>query len=143
MAENPGDLNLPVSVVSRIIADALPAGTTVSVETRKAIAKAASVFVLYATASAAAMAAKRNRKTTFASDVLEGIVEMEFSQFSGPLKKSLENYQQNVKKKPKPAKKSEDFDDTVASSSTPKSAKLKKSAPAAAVELVEISEESD
>ena len=49
MAERPEDLNLPGSIVSRIIKDALPDGTKVSKEAQQAIAKAASVFVLYAT----------------------------------------------------------------------------------------------
>lgn len=107
MAEQPSDLNLPISIVSRIISDAIPANTNVSVETRKAIAKAASVFVLYATASAAGQATKRNRKTTHAVDVLEGIEEMEFAQFLPALQKSLEIFRQNQKPKKQGKKKAE------------------------------------
>lgn len=67
MAERPEDLSLPASVVARIIKDAvsiiaslllsshpaclqLPDGVNVSKEARTAIGKAASVFILYATA---------------------------------------------------------------------------------------------
>jgi len=51
MAEKPEDLSLPVASVSRVINDALPANVNVSAETRKTIARAASVFVLYTTAT--------------------------------------------------------------------------------------------
>ncbi|KAL3174193.1 hypothetical protein MRX96_041351 [Rhipicephalus microplus] len=59
MVERPEDINLPLSVVTRIVKDALPDGVNVSKEARAALAKAASVFVLYATSSA-----KEKRKRT-------------------------------------------------------------------------------
>lgn len=49
MAERPEDFNLPVSVVARILKESLPENVTVSKEARAALAKAASIFVLYST----------------------------------------------------------------------------------------------
>lgn len=43
------DLQLPLSVVSKIIKDSLPPGVIVSKEARMAMSKAASVFILYCT----------------------------------------------------------------------------------------------
>uniref|UniRef100_V5HH94 DNA polymerase epsilon subunit 3 n=1 Tax=Ixodes ricinus TaxID=34613 RepID=V5HH94_IXORI len=62
MAERPEDLHLPVSVVTRIVKDALPDGVNVSKEARVALSKAASVFVLYATSCANNFAVKSKRK---------------------------------------------------------------------------------
>lgn len=75
--------------VSRVINDALPANINVSQEARKVIAKTASVFVLYTTATAATLASKAGRKTMNANDVLEALMENEFPQFKEPLEKSL------------------------------------------------------
>jgi len=51
MAEKPEDLTLPQASVGRIISDALPPNTMISAEVRKVISKAASVFILYTTAT--------------------------------------------------------------------------------------------
>ena len=61
MAERPEDLNLPAAVVNRIIKDSLPDKVKVSKEATLAIAKAASVFVLYATSCSNNVAAKSHR----------------------------------------------------------------------------------
>jgi histone H3/H4 len=50
-AERPEELALPLASINRVINDALPDNVNVSSETRKSIAKAASVFVLYTTAT--------------------------------------------------------------------------------------------
>lgn len=49
MAERPEDFNLPVSVVARLLKESLPENVSVSKEARAALAKAASIFVLYST----------------------------------------------------------------------------------------------
>lgn len=90
MAERPEDLNLPNSIVARIIKEALPEGVNVSKEARSAIAKAASVFVLYCTSCSNNLAMKANRKTISGQDVLNAMSDMEFEQFIEPLKASLE-----------------------------------------------------
>lgn len=43
------DLTLPLSVVSRLIKDALPPNAIVKGESKQGISKAASVFILYLT----------------------------------------------------------------------------------------------
>merc|ERR1712240_138191 len=89
MAERPEDLNLPTSVVTKIIKDCLPATYKVSKEANVAIAKAASVFVLYATSSANTVAQKSNRKTITGGDVISAMSDMEFEKFVRPLENSL------------------------------------------------------
>jgi len=76
MAERPEDLNLPASVVTKIIKEALPPNVKVSKEANAAVAKAASVFVLYATSCANNVAVKSNRKTLLGSDVITAMKDM-------------------------------------------------------------------
>ena len=99
MAENPEDLNLPNAVVNRIVRDALPPSCKVSKEANAAIAKAASVFVLYATSCANNVAQKSHRKTLNGADVIKGIQEMEFDKFVKPLETSLEQWKAGQAKK--------------------------------------------
>lgn len=47
MVEKIEDLNLPMAVVSRIMKDALPENASCSKESRNALTRAASVFILY------------------------------------------------------------------------------------------------
>ena len=93
MAERPEDLNLPNSIVSRIIKESLPDGVNVSKEAKIAIAKAASVFVLYATSCSNNIAMKANRKTISGPDVLSAMSDMEFERFVEPLKAAVEGMQ--------------------------------------------------
>lgn len=90
MAERLEDLNLPNSVVTRLIKDALPDGVNIAKEARTAIGRAASVFVLFITSAANGVAIKNNKKTISAQDVLQAIVETEFENFSEPLQEALE-----------------------------------------------------
>jgi len=99
MAEKPEELSLPLSSVNRVINDALPSKVNVSAETRKTIAKAASVFVLYTTATAASMAQKAGRKTMNVTDVLDALDEMEYPQFKADLEVLLTGYKQTQQKK--------------------------------------------
>lgn len=93
------DLNLPISNISRIIRDALPESTSMDRETRIAIARATSVFIMYLASSASAIADKANHKTFSAADVFEAIEEMEFDSFLEPMKVALTQYRQSVKDK--------------------------------------------
>jgi DNA polymerase epsilon subunit 3 len=90
MAERPEDLNLPSAVVSRIIKEALPQNVKVSKEAQAAVAKAASVFVLYATSCANNVAIKSHRKTIHGTDVIKAMEDMEFDKFIKPLEGSLD-----------------------------------------------------
>jgi len=99
MAEKPEELSLPLASVNKVINDALPSKVNVSSETRKTIAKAASVFVLYTTATAASMAQKAGRKTMNATDVLDALDEIEYPQFKSDLETLLAGYRQAQQKK--------------------------------------------
>ncbi|XP_071495908.1 DNA polymerase epsilon subunit 3-like [Diadema antillarum] len=99
MAERPEDLNLPLSVITRIMKDAIPDGISVSKEARNAVSKAASVFVLYATSCANTHAIKGKRKTLNATDVFSALEDMEFEEFIEPLKANLEAFRASQKGK--------------------------------------------
>merc|ERR1712122_216845 len=64
-----------------------------------AIAKAASVFVLYATSSANTVAQKSNRKTITGTDVVNAMTDMEFDKFVRPLENSLAIWKKSQKDK--------------------------------------------
>lgn len=99
MAERPEDLNLPQSVIGRIMKDAVPDGVSVSKEARNAVSKAASVFVLYATSCANNQALQAKRKTLNANDVFQALRDMEFEEFIEPLQQSLEEFRKEQKSK--------------------------------------------
>jgi len=99
MAERLEDLNLPNAVVTRIIKEALPDGITIGKDARTAVAKAASIFILYLTSSANIIAKKGNRKTINGPDVIQAMVDIEFDQFIDSLQESLENFRKVQKEK--------------------------------------------
>ncbi|EZA47092.1 hypothetical protein DMN91_004368 [Ooceraea biroi] len=99
MAERLEDLNLPNAVVTRIIKEALPDGITIGKDARIAVAKAASIFILYLTSSANVIAKKGNRKTISGPDVIQAMVDIEFDQFVDTLQESLENFRKVQKEK--------------------------------------------
>lgn len=99
MAERLEDLNLPNAVVTRIIKEALPDGVTVGKDARTAVAKAASIFILYLTSTANVIAKKGNRKTISGQDVIQAMTDIEFDQFVDPLQESLENFKKAQKEK--------------------------------------------
>ena len=85
MAEKLEDLNLPNTVVLRIIKEALPSGVNVGKEARAAVAKAASIFILYLTSAANTKARDDNRKTITGKDVIQAMEDIDFDQFVEPL----------------------------------------------------------
>lgn len=89
MAQRPEDLNLPTTLVTKLIKDCLPSSCNVTQEANVAITKAASVFVLYATSSANSVAHSQNRKTITGPDVVAAMSEMELDKFCRPLENSL------------------------------------------------------
>ncbi|XP_055387102.1 DNA polymerase epsilon subunit 3 [Condylostylus longicornis] len=99
MVERIEDLNLPTAVVTRLIKDALPPNSFVSKEARAAIARAASVFVIYLTASSTTLARKAKLKTITAKNILDALDQLEFESFVGPLNEELESYRKNMKDK--------------------------------------------
>uniref|UniRef100_A0A2M4AZW5 DNA polymerase epsilon subunit 3 n=2 Tax=Anopheles triannulatus TaxID=58253 RepID=A0A2M4AZW5_9DIPT len=99
MVERIEDLNLPNTAVTRLIKEAIPAEVKVSNECRTALARATSVFVLYLTAAATAVAQQKNHRSLTADHVFAGLEEIEFENFIGPLKAELENYRKLMKSK--------------------------------------------
>merc|ERR1712029_671740 len=79
--------------------DALPDGTKVSKEASQAIAKAASVFVLYATSCSNQIASRANRKTIGGQDVISAMEDMDFDKFVRPLEVNLEGWKESQQKK--------------------------------------------
>lgn len=119
MAERPEDLNLPVAVVNRIVRDALPSNVKVSREANAAIAKAASVFVLYATSCTNNVATKSHRKTLQGSDVVQAITDMEFDKFVKPLENALDAWKsEQAKKKEESAKRKKEKETTTTTTSS-------------------------
>ncbi|XP_063227399.1 DNA polymerase epsilon subunit 3 [Bacillus rossius redtenbacheri] len=114
MAERIEDLNLPNAVVTRIAKEALPDGVNIAKDARTALAKVASIFVLYVTSSANKIAHASNHKTVSGTDVLQALEEAEFEAFAEPLQKALEAYKKVKKvkkdsKRKQPTKESENL----------------------------------
>lgn len=99
MVERIQDLNLPNSNITKIIKDSLPADVNMDKEARIAIARATSVFIMYVSSNAAAIAHKQSHKTFSAQDVLKSISEMDFKSFIAPMKGALITYQKSMKDK--------------------------------------------
>ncbi|CAG5059924.1 unnamed protein product [Parnassius apollo] len=112
MAEKLEDLNLPMTVVTRIVKESLPEGVAISKEARTGLAKAASVFVLYVTSAATNIVKNNKRKALTGQDVLEAMKDIEFDRFVEPLTEALEHYKQTVSaRKSAAGKKKEDMED--------------------------------
>lgn len=95
MAECLDDLNLPNTIIARLIKDALPQGVSVTAEAKSAIARAASVFVLYLTNMSNTKAKQENRKRIIPKDIFKTLTEAEFAEFVAPLQESFESKDQN------------------------------------------------
>jgi len=90
MAERLEDLNLPMTAITRIAKEVLPANIIVSKEAKTALARAASVFILYVSNQATTIATSRNKKTISAQDVLEALAQVDFECLIEPLQQLLE-----------------------------------------------------
>lgn len=113
MAEKLEDLNLPLTVVTRIVKETLPEGIQISKEARTGLAKAASVFVLYVTSAATNIVKNKNKKSLTGQDVLEAMKDIEFDRFVEPLSEALETYKQAMSaRKSGAGKKKDDDEDT-------------------------------
>ncbi|KAH8333551.1 hypothetical protein KR059_000672 [Drosophila kikkawai] len=99
MVERIEDLNLPNTVIARLIKESLPDSANVSKEARAAIARAASVFAIFVTSSSTALAHKQNHKTITAKDILQTLTELDFESFVPSLTQDLEAYRKMVKDK--------------------------------------------
>lgn len=140
MVERIQDLNLPLANISRIIRDALPENVGMDRETRVAIARATSVFIMYLASTAAANAEKLNHKTFTAADVFEAVDEMEFDTFLGPMRDALTSYRQSMKDK---KDKRQSSDKSKAETSLNVSTTSTKDSSTVAADVIEIDDDSD
>ncbi|GJQ76834.1 putative sequence-specific DNA binding protein [Trypoxylus dichotomus] len=92
MAEKLEDLNLPNAPVQRIIKEVLPESVIIGKDVKAAVAKAASMFILYITSLSTQIAQKVNRKTLAAQDIFDALEEAEFEEFNEPLKQALAEF---------------------------------------------------
>ncbi|XP_031632443.1 DNA polymerase epsilon subunit 3-like [Contarinia nasturtii] len=99
MVDKIQDLNLPATVVTRLIKDALPDGINVGKEARSAIARAASIFIIYLTSSTAAAARKQKHKSLSSDNVFAALEEIEFENFIDPLREALDSFRKTIKEK--------------------------------------------
>ena len=93
------DLNLPLSVVNRLIKEALPPGHEVSEEARLAIARAATIFVFQCSTHAAAQVEDEKRTTLTDVDVFHGLKEMKLDALIPDVQKATEEYKKQRKAK--------------------------------------------
>lgn len=89
MAEKLEDLNLPQASVLRIIKDSLPENVTIVKDVKAALAKAASMFILYITSQSIQVSQNAKRKTLLPQDVLDALEEADFGEYVEPIKKAL------------------------------------------------------
>lgn len=99
MVERIEDLNLPNAVVTRLIKEAIPDGVAMSKEARRAMTRAAAVYVIYMTSICTKLAHSQNHKTISAANVFDALNQMELEQFIEPLKRDLEEYRRLVREK--------------------------------------------
>lgn len=111
MVEKIQDLNLPITVVTRLIKDALPDGINIAKEARISISKAASVFIIYLSSAAINEAKKLKHKTMTAQNIFDALEEIEFESFVEPLKESLEVYRKSLQDKKSSKQANEKKDD--------------------------------
>lgn len=91
MAECLDDLNLPTAMIARLIKDALPQGVSVTAEAKAAIARAASVFVLYLTNMSNSKAKQDSRKRIIPRDIFDTVRETNFEEFLLPLQEAFDS----------------------------------------------------
>ncbi|GFT27258.1 DNA polymerase epsilon subunit 3 [Nephila pilipes] len=99
MSDKIEELSLPSAVITRILKDAIPDGINISKEARSAVARAASIFVLYTTACSSQVQATSQRKTLTIADVYSALEDMLFQDMIDPIKECLEAYHADKSKK--------------------------------------------
>jgi DNA polymerase epsilon subunit 3 len=108
------EVTIPQASVARIIRSILPPNVQVGKCAKQAFARAAGIFVLYATATANEFCKESKRQTVSAQDVLNAMQELDFVEFLEPLKLALEEYrkEQESKKQAKREKKAAALDES-------------------------------
>eukprot|EP00501_MAST-03F_sp_TOSAG23-6_P000738 GSMAST32.ASY1.ANO1.766.1 assembled CDS len=93
------EILIPQASVARIIKSILPNSVQVGKCAKQAFARAAGIFVLYATATANEFCKENKRQTISAQDVLSAMEELDFDDFLETLQSSLEEYRADQNKK--------------------------------------------
>ncbi|KAL1823774.1 hypothetical protein ACET3Z_010552 [Daucus carota] len=87
---------LPKSIVRRLVKEKLSEHGEISVlrEAVEAFSESSRVFIHYLSAAANDICKESNRQTINAEDVFKALEDIEFSEFVGPLRASLEDFRQ-------------------------------------------------
>lgn len=113
------DLQLPLSVIQRIIKESLPPNAIAKQEAKHGISKASSVFILFLTSgkiflfkfkilflicyciipAATEITSSKNQKTMSADHVLAALKDIEFHHLIPELESQLSNYRKIMKEK--------------------------------------------
>ncbi|TPX62458.1 hypothetical protein SpCBS45565_g07023 [Spizellomyces sp. 'palustris'] len=93
------DLDLPRSIIGRVIKNALPEGAQVQKDAKAAMTKACTVFINYLTATALDVTKHSDRKSISANDIFRALAILEFDQFLPMIKVAVEEFQQKAKEK--------------------------------------------
>ncbi|KAI9106216.1 histone-fold-containing protein [Phlyctochytrium arcticum] len=84
------DLDLPRSILNRVIKNSLPEGAQVQKEAKAAMTKACTVFINYLTAAALDVTKQNDRKSLNANDILKALTILEFDAFLPTVKGAVE-----------------------------------------------------
>ncbi|KAI8817040.1 histone-fold-containing protein [Fimicolochytrium jonesii] len=93
------DIDLPRSIISRVIKGALPDGAQVQKDAKAAMTKACTVFISYLTATALDVTKSNDRKSITSNDVFRALTILEFDQFAPMIKVAVQEFQQKAKEK--------------------------------------------
>ncbi|KAL6566965.1 DNA polymerase II subunit B4 [Orobanche minor] len=128
---------LPKAIVRRVVKEKLSQLSTdsdISVlrDSLLAFTESARIFIHYLSATANDVCKESNRQIINAEDVFKALEEIEFSEFAGPLRASLEEFRQKNAEKKSASSKAKDTSNKTKSKESPakdenKKAKRKKS----------------
>ncbi|KAI8921374.1 histone-fold-containing protein [Powellomyces hirtus] len=93
------NLDLPRSIIGRVIKGALPEGAQVQKDAKAAITKACTVFINYLTATALDVTKHGDRKSINANDIFRALAILEFDQFLPMIKVAVQEFQQKAREK--------------------------------------------
>lgn len=99
MSEKIQDLQLPATVIQRLIKEALPPNAIAKQEAKQGISKASSVFILFLTSAATDITSSKNQKTMTADHVIAALKDIEFEHLVPEIEAQLKNYRKIMKDK--------------------------------------------
>ncbi|KAI8588115.1 histone-fold-containing protein [Geranomyces variabilis] len=93
------NLDLPRSIIGRVIKNALPEGAQIQKDAKAAMIKGCTVFINYLTATALDVTKQGDRKSINANDIFRALSIIEFDQFLPTIKVAVAEFQQKAKEK--------------------------------------------